>query len=53
MSDSLPRRVVLTGLGLVTPLGLDLDAIWRALIEGRGLRYLSVEVYVERVGVVR
>src|SRR5436189_3064614 len=42
MSDSLPRRVVLTGLGLVTPLGLDLDAIWRALAEGHsGVRTIT------------
>src|SRR5437763_16720905 len=42
MSDSLPRRVVLTGLGLVTPLGLDLETIWRALVEGRsGVRTIT------------
>jgi 3-oxoacyl-[acyl-carrier-protein] synthase II len=35
MVDSLPRRVVLTGLGLVTPLGLDVDTIWTALAQGR------------------
>jgi 3-oxoacyl-[acyl-carrier-protein] synthase II len=35
MVDPLPRRVVLTGLGLVTPLGLDLDSIWTALAKGQ------------------
>ena len=30
-----PRRVVVTGLGLVTPVGLDVEETWDALIEGR------------------
>ncbi len=29
------RRVVVTGLGMVTPLGLDTDESWTALINGR------------------
>ena len=29
------RRVVVTGLGAVTPLGLSSDEFWRALVEGR------------------
>ncbi|MFW6202408.1 MAG: beta-ketoacyl-ACP synthase II [Gemmatimonadota bacterium] len=29
------RRVVVTGLGLVTPVGNDVDATWRALLDGR------------------
>lgn len=29
------RRVVVTGLGLITPIGLDAESVWRALIEGR------------------
>jgi 3-oxoacyl-[acyl-carrier-protein] synthase II len=29
------RRVVVTGLGLITPLGIGVDSTWRALCEGR------------------
>ncbi len=29
------RRVVVTGLGALTPLGLDVDTTWTALLEGR------------------
>ena len=29
------RRVVVTGMGAITPLGLDLDQTWRALVAGR------------------
>jgi len=33
MSDT--RRVVVTGLGLITPIGLDVEETWDALIAGR------------------
>jgi len=29
------RRVVITGIGLVSPLGSDLDVFWTSLVEGR------------------
>ncbi len=29
------RRVVVTGLGLITPVGLDTESTWSALLEGR------------------
>jgi len=31
----LPHRVVVTGLGLVTPVGTDVDSTWASLLEGR------------------
>ncbi len=35
MSASPSRRVVITGLGVVCPLGLTLDEVWAGLVEGR------------------
>ncbi len=35
MSGSATRRVVVTGMGVVTPLGLTLDDLWSGLLEGR------------------
>ncbi|MBM3494059.1 MAG: hypothetical protein FJX72_07030, partial [Armatimonadetes bacterium] len=29
------RRVVVTGIGLVTSLGLDIEAFWQSLMQGR------------------
>jgi 3-oxoacyl-[acyl-carrier-protein] synthase II len=29
------RRVVITGMGWVTPLGHDIDGVWKAILEGR------------------
>ncbi len=36
------RRVVVTGLGAVTPVGIGVDAFWRGLLEGRsGVGYIT------------
>src|SRR5262245_30091680 len=34
--DRAGRRVVVTGMGMVTPVGLDLESSWESLREGRG-----------------
>ena len=45
MSD---RRVVVTGMGLVSPLGSGVEAVWARLLAGRsGLRNLPQEVVAD------
>ncbi|MDV7215203.1 beta-ketoacyl-[acyl-carrier-protein] synthase family protein, partial [Streptomyces prunicolor] len=42
------RRVVVTGLGAVTPLGVGVDELWRGLLDGRhGIRELDGEEFAE------
>ncbi|MFC7309556.1 beta-ketoacyl-[acyl-carrier-protein] synthase family protein [Streptomyces monticola] len=46
MPGRAPRRVVVTGVGAVTPLGSDVPALWRSLLEGRsGARQLEGEEF--------
>ncbi|QOV35588.1 beta-ketoacyl-[acyl-carrier-protein] synthase family protein [Streptomyces ferrugineus] len=41
-----PRRVVVTGLGAVTPLGVGVGELWRGLLDGRhGIRELAGEEF--------
>ena len=35
MSDQMKKRVVVTGIGLITPLGCDVDSTWTALLAGQ------------------
>ncbi len=42
-SDSNKRRVVVTGMGAVTPIGQELDELWRAALEAKsGINILSL-----------
>ena len=54
MNDSNHRRVVVTGLGLVTPLGTGVEKNWEAIIAGRsGItpinRFPNVESMASRI----
>src|ERR1041384_5138649 len=41
-NSALNRRVVVTGLGLVTPVGNSVETTWAALVEGRsGADYIK------------
>ncbi|MEU2387054.1 beta-ketoacyl-[acyl-carrier-protein] synthase family protein [Streptomyces sp. NPDC012461] len=42
------RRVVVTGLGAMTPLGVGTDALWQGLLQGRhGIRELADDAFDE------
>lgn len=47
------RRIVVTGMGLVTPLGAGVEAVWRRLLEGRsGIVRLPEETVADLPGKV-
>lgn len=45
MSEAWPnrRKVVITGMGAISPLGLTVDELWQGLVEGRsGIDFVSI-----------
>jgi 3-oxoacyl-[acyl-carrier-protein] synthase II len=55
MSTTEQRRVVVTGLGLVSPLGTGVEKNWHALIAGRsGIRkidrFANIDAFASRIG---
>ncbi|MBI4304519.1 MAG: beta-ketoacyl-ACP synthase II [Chloroflexi bacterium] len=43
MVDNRSKRVVVTGIGALTPLGLDMNTTWQGLIEGKsGIDYITL-----------
>jgi 3-oxoacyl-[acyl-carrier-protein] synthase II len=48
------RRIAITGLGLVTPVGNDVSTTWRSLQEGRGgvsvIRSFDASGFISRIG---
>ena len=46
MLNNIGRRVVITGMGLISPLGNGVDGSWQRLIAGQsGIRHLPEEAY--------
>ena len=42
-SDNPRRRVVVTGVGVINPLGNDIETVWNALKEGKsGVGYTTI-----------
>lgn len=53
MSDKLSRDVVITGIGVVSPIGIGRDTFWTSLSEGRsGVRKVELLPYVGTPGCV-
>jgi 3-oxoacyl-[acyl-carrier-protein] synthase II len=40
-AGDIPTRIVITGVGVVSPIGIGKDAFWKSLMQGRsGIGYL-------------
>src|SRR5262245_15768713 len=48
-----PRRAVITGIGVFSPIGMDLAAYWQSLLEGksgvRAIRHMDVSEFPCRI----
>lgn len=53
MSQTSPRDVVITGIGIVSPLGIGCDAFWSGIAEGRtGIKRVELLSYVGTPGCI-
>ena len=48
------RRVVITGMGMLTPLGTDVSSSWQGVLEGRSgigpIEHMDLSAYTTRFG---
>lgn len=53
MSQTSPRDVVITGIGIISPLGIGRDAFWSAIADGRtGIKPVELLSYVGTPGCI-
>ena len=53
MSQTSPRDVVITGIGIISPLGIGRDAFWSGIADGRtGLKRVELLSYVGTPGCI-
>lgn len=53
MSQTSPRDVVITGIGIVSPLGIGRDAFWSSIVESRtGIKKTTLLSYVPTPGCI-
>ena len=53
MSQTSPRDVVITGIGIISPLGIGRDAFWSAIADGRtGIKRVELLSYVGTPGCI-
>lgn len=53
MSQTSPRDVVITGIGIISPLGIGRDAFWSGIADGRtGIKRVELLSYVGTPGCI-